>query len=223
MSALVVFDLDGTLVDSRLDLAHSVNEMLEAYGSRPLPVDEVIAMVGEGARVLVQRALAAAGCDVPVDEALARFRRIYDRRLLEHTGPYPGVAEAVRAAAARAALAVLTNKPTEPARRLLEAFGLAPHFRWVMGGDSAFPRKPDPAALRHIMDQAGSAARTTLMVGDSMIDVETARRGGVPMCVARYGFGRLRGELVLAGDEVVAETPAELAAQIARWADSAGV
>jgi phosphoglycolate phosphatase len=223
MGGLVVFDLDGTLVDSRLDLANSVNEMLEGFGARPLPVGEVAAMVGEGARVLVRRALAAADRDVPIDEALSRFRLVYDRRLLEHTRPYPGVADTVRGAAARAALAVLTNKPTEPARRLLEAFDLAASFTWVVGGDSPFPRKPDPAALRHLMEQAGSSTRTTLMIGDSMIDVETARQGGVRVCVARYGFGDLRGELVLTGDDLVAQTPAEVATHIARWADSAGV
>ena len=211
---LVVFELDGTLVDSRLDLAESTNEMLESFGARPLPVDAVAGMVGEGAMKLVVRALQAAGVDARADAALDRFRTIYDRRLLIHTKPYDGVVDVVRAAAGRARLAVLTNKPEAPARRLLEAFGLAPHFTWVIGGDSAFPRKPDPAAIRHLMAEAGAGPAATLLVGDSMIDVETARRAGVRMCVALYGFGRLRGELELDGAEMLAERPVDIAQAI---------
>jgi len=204
---LVVFDLDGTLVDSRLDLAESTNEMLETYGARPLPVDAVTRMVGEGAKKLVERALAASALNPDEPTALDRFRAIYDRRLLVHTRPYEGIGEVIRTAAARAALAVLSNKPEAPTRRLLEAFNLATAFTWVIGGDSTFPRKPDPSGLRHLVRVAGSTEATTLFVGDSMIDVETARRAGVRMCVAQYGFGDFRGELTLSGDELIAATP----------------
>src|ERR1700680_3923497 len=130
---LIVFDLDGTLIDSRLDLAESTNEMLETYGARPLPVDEVARMVGEGAKKLVERALAASGLHPAEPHALARFRTIYDRRLLVHTRPYDGISEVIRTAAARAALAVLSNKPEAPTRRLLEAFHFASAFTWVIG------------------------------------------------------------------------------------------
>jgi phosphoglycolate phosphatase len=214
---LVVFDLDGTLVDSQLDLANSTNELLEGYGARALPVERVAGFVGEGAKVLVERAMAAAGVEAPIAEALDRFREIYGRRLLEHTRPYPGIVEVVRAAEARASLAVLTNKPEAPTRRLLEAFDLARAFSWVIGGDSGFPRKPDPESLRHLAREANVDARHVLFVGDSMIDVETARRAGVPMCVARYGFGYLRGELELSGDELVAERPADVGTMIERF------
>lgn len=207
---LVVFDLDGTIVDSRLDLANSTNELLEGYGAAALPVDRIAAMVGEGARKLVERALAAAGVHRGLDEALVRFREIYDRRLLEHTRPYPGIDAAIRVAAARARLAVLTNKPEAPSRRLLEAFDLLAPFSRVIGGDSGFPRKPDPAAIRHLIADARATPAQTLLVGDSMVDVETARRAGVRICVARYGFGHLRGELVLGGDELVADTPEDV-------------
>jgi phosphoglycolate phosphatase len=214
---LVIFDLDGTLVDSRLDLANSTNDVLATYGAPPLPVDRVGGLVGEGARKLVERALTAAGLThVDLDEALARFRAVYDRRLLETTRPYDGIAEAVRDAARHASLALFTNKPEGPSRRLLEAFGLAGAFGWVIGGDSGFPRKPDPAAVEHLRRAAAAPADETLFVGDSMIDVETARRAGVRMCVARYGFGHLRGDLTLRGDEMVADTPAGVSAAIAR-------
>lgn len=207
---LVIFDLDGTLVDSRLDLANSTNEMLAGYGAAPRPVDRIAAMVGEGARKLVERALADAGVRVPLDEALARFRGVYDRRLLEHTRPYPGAADLVRTCARRARLAVLTNKPEGPTRRLLEAFDLIALFASVIGGDSGFPRKPDPAAVRHLMTEAAASAPDTVFVGDSAVDVETAHRAGVRICLARYGFGHLRGGLTLAPDDFSAAEPSEI-------------
>ena len=204
---LVVFDLDGTLIDSRCDLAESANQMLASYGASPLGVDQVTAMVGDGARVLVQRALAAAGLDRAEPEALARFLAIYDRELLVHTRPYTGIVQAIHSAARLASLALLTNKPEGPARRLLDAFDLSRSFRWVIGGDSRFPRKPDPAGLRSLLAASGTEPRAALLVGDSMVDVETARRAGIRMCVALYGFGRA---MALAGDELLLGHPADL-------------
>jgi len=201
---LIVFDLDGTIVDSREDLADSTNEMLASYGARPLAIEAVTAMVGEGARMLVARALRAAAPEADLAEALERFREIYDRRLLVHTRPYDGLPAVLDAAGAQSALAVLTNKPEAPARRLLEAFGLAPHFAHVVGGDSGFPRKPDPAGLAHIMLDVHSTPERTLVIGDSNVDWETARRAGTSFCGARYGFGRLDAT------PVAALTPADL-------------
>jgi phosphoglycolate phosphatase len=217
---LIVFDLDGTLIDSRRDLTDSTNEMLESYGDRPLPVDQVAAFVGEGAKRLVERALEAAGRDVPIAKALQRFRASYDRRLLVHTRPYDGIDAVVRAASAHARLAVLTNKPDQPTRRLLEAFDLAASFTWVIGGDTAFPRKPDPAALRYLMSEARTTPAETLFVGDSMIDIETAKRADVRICVARYGFGHLREDMTFSGDELVALSPADVGAAIDRFLGS---
>ena len=208
--SLIIFDLDGTLIDSRRDLAESTNEMLATYGAPALPVDDVARMVGEGAKVLVERALAAAGRDPREPDALGRFREIYDTRLLRHTRPYDGIPEILDRLAAEHALAVLTNKPEAPSRRLLEAFGLAPRFREVIGGDSGPARKPDPEGLSHLMRRCNSTPTTTWLVGDSMIDVETARRAGVRICVALYGFGQLRGELQLNPDEVTVQMPAEI-------------
>ena len=211
---LIVFDLDGTLIDSRLDLAESTNEMLESYGGRALPLDAVAGMVGEGARLLVVRALTAAGLEPDVDDALARFRAIYDRRLLLHTRPYPGVPEMMRDLAGHARLGVLTNKPEAPARRLLDAFELTRHVAGVIGGDSGFARKPDPAGLQHLIDAGQGDASATIFVGDSMIDVETARAAGVRMSVVLYGFGGLRGDLVLTPSEATAPDVPALEAAI---------
>jgi phosphoglycolate phosphatase len=207
---LIAFDLDGTLVDSRLDLAQSTNEMLSTYGAAPLPEDEVVRMVGEGARVLVERALSASGLDPGEPDALPRFLRIYDRRLLIHTRPYDGIPATVERLAAEADLAVLTNKPEAPSRRLLDAFELTRYFRSIIGGDSGYSRKPDPASLRHLMAESGTGPRTTVLVGDSMIDVRTARNAGVPIAVAAFGFGHLRDEIRVSGEDLVAETPVDL-------------
>jgi phosphoglycolate phosphatase len=187
---LFVFDLDGTLVDSRRDLAESANELLEQYGAAPLSIETVTDMVGEGARVLVERVLAARAVASPVAHALDRFLEIYERRLHVHTRLYPGVGETLDALEGRAALAVLTNKPGRHTGLLLDALGLGHRFTRVIGGDSAFPRKPDPAALLHLVEATGASVDTTVMVGDSMVDVETARQAGCLMCVAAYGFGR---------------------------------
>jgi phosphoglycolate phosphatase len=208
--SFVVFDLDGTLIDSRLDLAESTNEMLGTYGAPSLPVDRVAMMVGEGARKLVERALSASGLDPAEPDALPRFLEIYGRRLLAHTRPYDGIPNAIERLSASHTLAVLTNKPGEPTRRLLDAFGLTPQFRRVVGGDSDYPRKPDPAGLLAMMAEQGATTADTWFVGDSMIDVETARRAGVRLCVVLYGFGQARGELVLDGSEAVARTPGDI-------------
>jgi phosphoglycolate phosphatase len=215
--SLVIFDLDGTLIDSRLDLAESTNEMLETYGAPALAVDAVARMVGEGAKKLVERALVASGLNPDEPAALDRFRAIYDRRLLGHTKPYEGIFDVVRSAAARAPLAVLTNKPEAPTRRLLDAFDLARYFKWVIGGDSAVPRKPDPAGLLHLVHAANATTDATLLVGDSMIDVETGRRARVRTLVALYGFGHLRDELELTDAEWTAATPADVGVAIARF------
>jgi phosphoglycolate phosphatase len=207
---LIVFDLDGTILDSRRDLADSTNDVLGSYGAAALPVDRVAGMIGEGARVLVQRAAEATGLQVDLDEALDRFGTFYDRRLLLNTRPYAGIEPVLQEAARQADLAVLTNKPASFTHRLLEAFDMSAAFRWVIGGDSPFPRKPDPAALIALMDRARSTPDRTLVVGDSMIDIETARRAGVHVCIAWYGYGHLRGEMTLQGDELIARTPEEV-------------
>jgi phosphoglycolate phosphatase len=174
-------------------------------------VQEVAGMVGDGARQLVERVLVAAAVSTDISQALAEFLAIYSDRLLIHTRPYDGIHEAVAGLAGRVSLVMLTNKPEGLSRRLLEAFGLDRFFSFVIGGDSGFPRKPDPAGLLHLIAATGVGPDAALLVGDSMVDVETARRAGTSVCVAQYGFGQLRRRVEFRGDELVANRPGDLA------------
>jgi len=185
-----VFDLDGTLVDSRKDIADAANQLLRDCGAEPLPEDRIGRMVGDGAATLVARAFAASGVERPPD-ALERFLSIYDRWLLNHTRAYDGIPAVLDALASRASLAVLTNKPIASTRRVLAGLDLARFFHddAVVGGDGPFPRKPDPAGLRHLAARAGISHDDTLLVGDSIIDWRTARHARSAICIARYGFG----------------------------------
>ena len=185
---LIAFDLDGTLIDSRRDLTDTVNELVVELGGIPLSETAVGRMIGEGAALLVKRALAAARLGDP-PEALARFLQIYDTRLLRHTRPYDGVADALRAARAHARVAVLTNKPRGASERILEGLRLRGLIDDVVGGDGPYARKPAPAALIALMTDTGATPQDTLLVGDSAIDRETAVRAGVRCCIAAYGFG----------------------------------
>jgi len=185
---LVAFDLDGTLVDSRRDLADSANQLIEEMGGAPLTEEAIGRMVGEGAGLLVRRAVTAAGLTF-TGASLPRFLEIYDKRMLNFTRPYEGVVDAVVAARAHARVVVLTNKPLAPSLRILEALELRHLFEEVVGGDNALGRKPEPAALEKLMRDAGATAAATLLVGDSAIDHETARRAGVQSCLVAFGFG----------------------------------
>lgn len=189
-SALLLLDLDGTIVDSASDLAAAASETVTSFGGRALSENEVVTMVGEGASVLVRRALTAAGVDPETAGALPRFLEIYDRRLLETTVAYEGIAEALHLAASRWRLAVLTNKPLAPSRRILAALGLLAHFDAVIGGDSGLGRKPDPAGLLSLVRDA----RQVVLVGDSPVDSATASAAGCTFIWARYGFGAARFE-----------------------------
>jgi phosphoglycolate phosphatase len=213
---LVVFDLDGTLIDSRRDLADAANALIAEHGGVPRSVDEISAMVGEGAPLLVARALKSAGIERDLGQALARFLALYDERLLVHTHLYDGTRTALDEIATLASLAVLTNKPQRPTERILDGLGIAGMFTTVIGGDSPFPRKPDPAALRHVMRAAGSGPDDTIMVGDSAIDLRTARAASIRACLVRYGFGFRSAESELRGDELIAGSPADLVAIVRR-------
>jgi len=222
---LVVFDLDGTLIDSRRDLADSVNALLGELGAAALDLDVVTGMVGEGAAVLVQRALAASALPPDTPGALDRFLAHYSERLTTHTRPYPGIPDALDGLRSEGlVLAVLTNKPQRATRQILERLGLAGWFSTVIGGDTAAGRKPDPAGLLSIAAAMRTAPRETLLVGDSAIDLQTAHRAGTAICLARYGFGLHLDDVRLRGDEAFVDDPIELLPLIVRFrADTSSV
>jgi phosphoglycolate phosphatase len=210
---LVVFDLDGTLIDSIGDLAAAVNLLLAERGGGPLPVGVVAAMVGEGARLLVTRAMAAAGLDGDASEAVARFLELYDGLLPGETRPYEGIPGVLAALGRHSRLDVLSNKPTDASLKLLDALGLMPFFETVVGGDGPFPRKPAPDGLLRLAADAGARPDETVLVGDSTIDLLTAQAAGTAACIARYGFGQVTfDESRLRGDELFAATPHDLVA-----------
>jgi phosphoglycolate phosphatase len=208
MTRLVVFDLDGTLVDSRRDLANAANAMVVSYGGEPLSEEAVGRMVGEGAAVLVRRALSAAGLDPDMPGALGRFLALYDERLVEHTRPYEGTRAALDWLRGRATLGVLTNKPQRATDQLLDALELRDYFQDVLGGDTPLGRKPDPTGLRELANRAGTPLEATTLIGDSPIDLETARRAGCPVVLVRYGFGYRQVEL--RDNERAVDHPVEL-------------
>jgi phosphoglycolate phosphatase len=210
MIGLVVFDLDGTLVDSSVDIANAANALLEELGGEPQPVAAIVEMVGEGAPLLVRRALTAASLDPATPNALERFLALYDTRLMVHTTPYDGMVDALRWIGERMPMSVLTNKPARPTSLMLDGLGLRQHFRDVVGGDTAFGRKPDPTGLLHLASAAGIRPEHTLMVGDSPVDLETARNAGTQICLTRYGFGFRFSPADFRGNELFVDSPAGL-------------
>jgi len=200
----VIYDLDGTLVDSREDLASSVNEMLADLGLPQQEDQRVWSFVGNGAERLVRLSLGPAH-ESRTAEALRLWQQIYGRRLLEKTRAYPGVAELLRVPPS--ARAVLTNKPGGPARRILAGLGLASAFQRVVGGDEA-SRKPDPQGLLRLCGELGAQPGEVLLVGDSAIDVATGAAAGVPVCAVTWGFGE-RASLTSAS--YLCDRPEELA------------
>jgi phosphoglycolate phosphatase len=215
---LLVFDLDGTLVDSGRDLADSGNALLVSYGAAPLEEGSVIGMVGEGAAVLVARLMAARGVEGDPAEALARFLAFYDERLLAHTLPYPGIPEALEELRGWARLAVLTNKPGAATARILDGLGLRPAFDRVIGGDAAVGRKPDPAGLQLLVREAGADGSPAVMIGDSLVDLRTAHNAGTHVCLTRYGFGFASCPSdAFRGDELFVDAPSELPRVLRRF------
>jgi phosphoglycolate phosphatase len=188
-AALVVFDLDGTLIDSSRDLAAALNQTLDRLhpGTPPLSVDQVRAMIGDGALKLITRGLRAVGLRDAPQDALPVFLDCYATRLLEETRLYPGVREMLEALSSRH-LAVLTNKPGDFSRTILEGLGVARFFRRIYGGGDLPAKKPDPVGLHRLLTEAGVEPVRAVMVGDSAIDVRTGRAAGVRTIGVRYGF-----------------------------------
>jgi phosphoglycolate phosphatase len=212
---LVIFDLDGTLVDSRLDLVHSVNAALRHIGRPELPDDLIASYVGDGAPILIQRALGGEA----VDEALVRkglqyFLSYYREHKLDHTKVYPGIAEALTEIQRSAngqprTMAVLSNKPVNPSRAIVEELGLGQFFVHVYGGNSFPSKKPDPEGARKLLAENGIGPEQAAMVGDSHVDVRTGRNAGMWTIGVTYGFAPRAFE-----DEppdVLVDSPQELA------------
>jgi phosphoglycolate phosphatase len=206
---VAILDLDGTVVDTLDDLVSSVNAALAEVGLAPRPRDTIRQFVGEGARRLVSRAVFPR--EELVEPALEAWWRHYEAHLLDRTRPYPGVPEAL--AQAGRTLAIHTNKPGRLARRILDGLGLSSRFAEVLGGDEA-PRKPDPAGTLGLLARLGGRPEDAIFVGDSRVDVETARKAGIPMVAVTWGF-RPREELVEAGAVHFASTASELAPWLA--------
>jgi phosphoglycolate phosphatase len=210
----VIFDLDGTLVDSRLDLTAAVNHVLRTFGLRELPLETVCQYVGEGARVLVQRALGPEH-QARLDAGLDVFLSYYGAHLLDHTRPYDGIPEALQSLAEHGViLSVLTNKPAAMSRTILHGLGLVSRFAAIVGGDSLPARKPDPAGVDYLLTTTGTSRAHTLLVGDSLIDAATARAARVAFCGVAWGLRR--ADLVAARIEPIVDHPSQLVAIIGR-------
>jgi len=213
---LVIFDLDGTLIDSRLDLVHSVNAALRHIGREELPDGVIASYVGDGAPILIQRALGGE----TVDDATRRrgleyFLAYYREHKLDHTTVYPGIAQALAAIQKSSngtprKMAVLSNKPVVPSRAIVEALGLGPFFSQIYGGNSFATKKPDPEGALKLIEEGGVLPEQTAIVGDSHTDVRTGRNAGMWTVAVTYGFAThtLEDE----PPDVLVDSPQELAA-----------
>ena len=209
---LLIFDLDGTLIDSRLDLVHSVNAMLRHVGRPELPGDVIASYVGDGAPVLVRRALGDPKDEKFLKEALDYFLTYYRAHKLEHTHLYDGIKESLASIhnsnGIRRKMAILSNKPVHPSRAIVEALGLSRFFIHVYGGNSFPTKKPDPEGARSLLKEVKARPQDALIVGDSSVDVLTGRNAGMWTCGVTYGFAP--HTLCEAPPDVVVDEPKEL-------------
>jgi len=186
---LLIFDLDGTLVDSKLDLVHSVNAARGLMNLAPISEELVASYVGNGAPVLMRRALGPEASEPEVQRALVFFLGYYRDHMLDNTRLYPGVKEGLdRLLESGAQMAVLTNKPVRFSRAIVEGLGLGGHFFQVYGGNSFEQKKPDPIGIEKLLEESGVSRERAIMVGDSGVDIRTARNAGVTACGVSYGF-----------------------------------
>src|SRR5437899_6394859 len=188
---LLVFDLDGTLIDSRRDLIHSVNAMLRHFDRPELPGDVVASYVGDGAPMLVRRALGDPDDEKFFRNGLEFFLEYYREHKLDYTHVYPGIPEAlqqIRSNGTHRKMAVLSNKPVNPSRAIVEALGLAQFFVKVYGGNSFETKKPDPLGVNILLRETGTARENAMIVGDSSVDVLTGRNASIATCGVTYGF-----------------------------------
>jgi len=184
----LIFDLDGTLIDSQLDLIRSVNVMLCEMGRAELKEETISGYIGQGAPILVGRALGEGASDEEHKRALQFFLRYYEEHKMDTTHAYPGVAETLEELAGLP-MAILTNKPARISVRILDELGLKRYFRAIYGGNSFETKKPDPQGANTILREFGVAPHESLLIGDSEVDVQTARNAGTLAAAVNYGFG----------------------------------
>jgi phosphoglycolate phosphatase len=184
---LLIFDLDGTLIDSKLDLANSLNFTRQQMGLPTLEHRLIFSYIGDGATMLIRRAMGEGLGESEVQRALEVFLTHYRGHLLDNTTLYPGVAEALHDLRLLK-LAVLTNKPLKPTQAILEGLQIHNRFAVVYGGNSFEQKKPNPVGVKQILSDTGAARERTLMVGDSYIDIQTGRNASVATCGVTYGL-----------------------------------
>jgi len=205
---LLIFDLDGTLIDSRTDLANSVNGMLRHFGRKELPLDVIATYIGDGAPMLVRRALGDPTDEHFLNEALQFFLAYYREHKLDTTTVYSGVAEALTGMKDGRRMAVLSNKPVNPSRAIVEALGLQPFFEQVYGGNSFPTKKPDPMGALALLREFDVDAGEAMIIGDSSNDILTGRNCGMWTCGCTYGFSPQT--LTQAPPDVLVDHPREL-------------
>ncbi|MEO8126218.1 MAG: HAD-IA family hydrolase [Bryobacteraceae bacterium] len=186
---LLIFDLDGTLIDSKLDLVHAVNATRANMGLTELPQAVVFSYVGNGAPTLIRRSLGQEASEAQVQQGLDFFLAYYRDHMLDHTTLYPGVTETLDTLLENGKrMAVLTNKPVRISKAILSGLGLEKHFFQVYGGNSFEQKKPHPIGIQTLLSEAGMVADNAMMIGDSAVDIQTARNAGIKACGVTYGF-----------------------------------
>lgn len=209
---LFLFDLDGTLIDSKADIVKSVNLALEKLGLPLIAGPRIAGFVGNGVQKLILRTLRESTRSEPagdlVDNTIKLYMDEYGKHLMDSTALYPGIRETLDALS-WAECAVITNKPESFSRRILEALGVADRFRTILGGDSTKKRKPDPEPLRLVMNECRALPAETVMVGDSGVDIRAGKAAGTITCGILGGFGT-REELEAEGSDLIIEKPHDL-------------
>ncbi len=203
----LIFDLDGTLIDSKLDLALAVNATLEHLGRSPLEHERIYSFVGDGAPALIRRAFGEDMTEAQAEGALSFFLHYYREHMLDNTAPYPGVREGLEQLAGYP-MAVLTNKPVRFSRAILDGLDLSRYFRFVYGGNSFERKKPDPMGVQALLRDLDAAPRQAMIVGDSEVDVRTARNAGTWACGVTYGLGS--GRLAQTQPDLLVDSLTEL-------------
>lgn len=195
MIKLLIYDLDGTLIDSSQDIANAVNWTLKELGLWALPVEQVSGFVGNGVKNLMQQALKAASPSSlpPLGRSIKLFRRRYGEHLLDQTRLYPSVKKVLEFFKGLSQ-AVVTNKPEDFTHEILRGLGIDSYFGRVIGGDKGFPKKPDPGPVLELLGHFEVRPEEAILIGDSRMDVETARNAGIRAAAVTYGFGS-RSEL----------------------------